>query len=124
MRRILAPKRFYLLIEKLNRKIASYIVSKDFNLISKDIQAYFRDILDHLTSALEKIEYSRDSLSQTVFSIFLTKHSNYLAKISIEISESSSGTDKFMNLLSLFAIALIPFGVVSGLFGMNVQVRQ
>jgi Mg2+ and Co2+ transporter CorA len=29
-----------------------------------------------------------------------------------------------MNLLSLFAIALIPFGVVSGLFGMNIQVFE
>eukprot|EP01080_Neovahlkampfia_damariscottae_P001929 gene1929-1069_t len=104
LRRILAPK----------RKIASYIVSKDFLFISKDIQAYFRDILDHIISALEKIEFSRDSLSQT--------HSNYLAKISIEISESSESTDKFMNILSLLAISMIPFGVISGLFGMNVQV--
>jgi Mg2+ and Co2+ transporter CorA len=73
MRRVLAPKRFILNEFIFKRKIASYIVSKDFNLISKDIQAYFRDILDHLTSALEKIEYSRDSLSQTVFFIFSHK---------------------------------------------------
>jgi len=104
LRRLLDPK----------QNIVSTLVTRDFELISKNTQTHMRDVLDHIAHSIEKLEFSRDSLNHT--------HSNYLTKLSFELSESSRATHNFMNNITIAATVLVPFQIVGGLFGMNVKV--
>ena len=49
-------------------------------------------------------------------------HSNYLAQISIEITQSSNRTSDVVMKMTAIASILVPLNVVTGLWGMNVRV--
>jgi magnesium transporter len=49
-------------------------------------------------------------------------HSNYLAQISIDITQASNRTSDTVMRMTLLASILVPLNVITGLFGMNVRV--
>jgi Mg2+ and Co2+ transporter CorA len=104
LRRLLYPK----------QKMTSYLLSQELKFISEIVKVYLRDVLDHLAICIDKLELARENLMHT--------HSNYLTKVQIEIAQSSSRTDDFMNRITVLAAIIAPLTLVSGLWGMNVQV--
>jgi magnesium transporter len=54
--------------------------------------------------------------------ILARAHSNYLAQISIEITQASNRTNDVVMRMTLLASILIPLNVITGLWGMNVHV--
>ncbi|KAI9591037.1 hypothetical protein BDF19DRAFT_456669, partial [Syncephalis fuscata] len=54
--------------------------------------------------------------------IIARAHSNYLAQISIELTQSPNATNDVMSKLTVLATIIVPMNVVTGLWGMNVQV--
>ncbi|CAJ0833649.1 13830_t:CDS:2 [Entrophospora sp. SA101] len=69
---------------------------------------------DHIITMLQNLNHYELILSRA--------HSNYLAQISIEITQLSNKTNEIINKLTVFATVLVPMNVVTGLFGMNVKV--
>ncbi|KAJ2220604.1 CorA metal ion transporter, partial [Coemansia sp. RSA 485] len=49
-------------------------------------------------------------------------HSNYLARISLELGESTVETNLFASRWTVIGAILVPLNVVTGLWGMNVKV--
>lgn len=49
-------------------------------------------------------------------------HSNYLAQISIEQTQTSAVAGDVVGRLTVFATLIMPMGLVTGLWGMNVKV--
>jgi magnesium transporter len=49
-------------------------------------------------------------------------HSNYLAHISIELTQSSNRTNDVVAKLTILASLIVPMNLVTGLWGMNVHV--
>jgi magnesium transporter len=49
-------------------------------------------------------------------------HSNYLAQISIEITQASNRTNDVVLKMTLIASVLVPLNIITGLWGMNVEV--
>ncbi|CAJ0635022.1 7961_t:CDS:2 [Entrophospora sp. SA101] len=79
-----------------------------------DVVLYLGDIQDHILTMLQNLNHYELILSRA--------HSNYLAQISIEITQLSNKTNNIINKLTAFATILLPMNVVTGLFGMNVKV--
>nr|CAG8614972.1 1638_t:CDS:10 [Entrophospora candida] len=79
-----------------------------------DVVLYLGDIQDHVLTMLQNLNHYELILSRA--------HSNYLAQISIEITQLSNKTNEIINKLTVFATILLPMNVVTGLFGMNVKV--
>ncbi|OMJ17294.1 Magnesium transporter ALR1 [Smittium culicis] len=79
-----------------------------------DINYYLEDILDHVVTMSENASHLEQVLSRA--------YSNYLAKISIELTESSNRTNDVIAKLSILASVLIPLNLITGLWGMNVKV--
>ncbi|PVU91264.1 hypothetical protein BB559_004209 [Furculomyces boomerangus] len=80
----------------------------------QDINLYFADILDHVITMSQNAAHLEAVLSRA--------YSNYLAKISIELTESSNRTNDVIAKLSILASVLIPLNLITGLWGMNVPV--
>ncbi|KAJ1920960.1 CorA metal ion transporter [Mycoemilia scoparia] len=79
-----------------------------------EIRLYLGDILDHIVTMVQNTNHYEAVISRA--------HSNYLAKISIELTETSNRTNDVVAKLSALASILVPLNVVTGLWGMNVPV--
>ncbi|CAG8521163.1 17117_t:CDS:2, partial [Funneliformis caledonium] len=79
-----------------------------------DVSLYLGDIQDHIITMLQNLNHYETMLSRA--------HSNYLAQISIEITQLSNKTNEVLNRMTIFGTILLPMNVITGLFGMNVQV--
>ncbi|RUS13696.1 hypothetical protein BC937DRAFT_94915 [Endogone sp. FLAS-F59071] len=49
-------------------------------------------------------------------------HSNYLAQVSIELTQTSGVAGDAVGRLTIFAHIIVPMSLVAGLWGMNVKV--
>ena len=54
--------------------------------------------------------------------ILSRSHSNYLAQISIEMTEANNQINDVLSKLTALGTVLLPMNLVTGLFGMNVEV--
>ncbi|CAI2166702.1 17444_t:CDS:2 [Funneliformis geosporum] len=79
-----------------------------------DVSLYLGDIQDHIITMLQNLSHFETMLSRA--------HSNYLAQISIEITQLSNKTNEVLNRMTVFGTILLPMNVITGLFGMNVHV--
>jgi magnesium transporter len=70
--------------------------------------------LDHVITLTQNISHYEKTLGRA--------HSNYLAQISIEITQSSNRTNDLATRMTALASILLPLNVVTGLWGMNVRV--
>lgn len=106
---IFAVKRLVLTLRRHvapEREVFSVLTNRPSALLSPESQVYFRDIYDHVLRINDSIDGYRDLLT-SVLDSYLTQVSNRLGKI-------TKG-------LSVIATLSIPFVVVSGMWGMNLQ---
>ncbi|GAA5888195.1 hypothetical protein JCM6882_000316 [Rhodosporidiobolus microsporus] len=79
-----------------------------------DIGLYLSDIQDHITTSTQNLTHYEKILSRS--------HSNYLAQISIEMTDANNQINDVLSKLTALGTVLIPMNLVTGLWGMNVQV--
>ncbi len=96
LRRHLAPE----------RDVFAILTNRPSTLLTVDTQIYFRDIFDHILRINDALETYRELLSNTLDS-YLTQVSNRLGSVT--------------KALSVVATVSLPFVVVSGMWGMNLD---
>jgi magnesium transporter len=79
-----------------------------------DIGLYLGDIQDHVVTMMTNLGHFEKMLSRA--------HSNYLAQLSIDSISQGTNTNRVLSKITLLASIIVPLNVVTGLFGMNVQV--
>ncbi|KAG6850192.1 hypothetical protein H0H93_016620 [Arthromyces matolae] len=70
--------------------------------------------IDHLITMTQNLNHYEKILSRS--------HSNYLAQISIEMTEANNQINDVLSKLTALGTVLIPMNLVTGLWGMNVHV--
>ncbi|ODV59671.1 magnesium transporter CorA family protein, partial [Ascoidea rubescens DSM 1968] len=79
-----------------------------------DIALYLGDIQDHIITMFSNlISYEK---------IFSRSHSNYLAQLQVESFNSNNKVTEMLSKVTLIGTLLVPLNLVTGLFGMNVNV--
>ncbi|KAK0243117.1 hypothetical protein EDD85DRAFT_317023 [Armillaria nabsnona] len=81
---------------------------------TSDIGLYLSDIQDHLITMTQNLNHYEKILSRS--------HSNYLAQISIEMTDANNQINDVLSKLTALGTILIPMNLVTGLWGMNVHV--
>ncbi|KAF5363346.1 hypothetical protein D9756_000268 [Leucocoprinus leucothites] len=81
---------------------------------TSDIGLYLSDIQDHLITMTQNLNHYEKILSRS--------HSNYLAQISIEMTDANNQINNILSKLTALGTVLIPMNLVTGLWGMNVHV--
>eukprot|EP00002_Diphylleia_rotans_P030212 TRINITY_DN6197_c0_g1_i4.p1 TRINITY_DN6197_c0_g1~~TRINITY_DN6197_c0_g1_i4.p1 ORF type:complete len:154 (-),score=31.32 TRINITY_DN6197_c0_g1_i4:113-574(-) len=79
-----------------------------------DILPYFGSISDILVKLKYKVQFSQESLEMTV--------GNYLTSVEIDDARSSQKTNYSIQKLTVLSTIMLPLGLITGLFGMNVEV--
>lgn len=82
--------------------------------LESDTRFYLSDIQDHVISMVSNLQIYEKTLARA--------HSNYLAQISIEITQASNRSSDVVLKMTAVASILVPLNVVTGLWGMNVKV--
>lgn len=75
---------------------------------------YLSDIQDHLITMTQNLNHYEKILSRS--------HSNYLAQISIEMTDANNQINDVLSKLTALGTVLVPMNLVTGLWGMNVHV--
>ncbi|KAJ3067978.1 CorA metal ion transporter, partial [Podochytrium sp. JEL0797] len=75
---------------------------------------YLGDIQDHIITMVQNLNHCEKTLTRS--------HSNYLAQISIEITQASNRTNDVVMRMTALASILVPLNIITGLWGMNVKV--
>lgn len=73
---------------------------------------YLRDAQDHVLSLSQSLEHFMDTLN--------TSHSNYLALISIELTDASNRMNEVVKRLTVSTVIFLPLTLLAGVMGMNV----
>ncbi|KAH9959833.1 hypothetical protein BC827DRAFT_1134096 [Russula dissimulans] len=81
---------------------------------TSDIGLYLSDIQDHLITMTQNLNHYEKILSRT--------HSNYLAQISIEMTDANNQINEVLSKLTALGTILIPMNLITGIWGMNVHV--
>jgi len=81
---------------------------------TSDIGLYLSDIQDHLITMTQNLNHYEKILSRS--------HSNYLAQISIEMTDANNQINDVLSKLTALGTVLVPMNLVTGLWGMNVHV--
>ena len=79
-----------------------------------DIGMYLSDIQDHLITMTQNLNHYEMILSRS--------HSNYLAQISIEMTDANNQINDVLSKLTALGTIIVPMNVITGLWGMNVHV--
>jgi len=79
-----------------------------------EIGLYLSDIQDHLITMTQNLNHYEMILSRS--------HSNYLAQISIEMTDANNQINDVLSKLTALGTIIVPLNVITGLWGMNVQV--
>jgi magnesium transporter len=109
IKEIFAVKRLVLALRRHvapEREVLNVLTNRPSALLSPESQTYFRDVYDHVLRINDSLDSYRDLLS-SVLDSYLTQVSNRLGRI-------TKG-------LSVIATMSIPFVVISGMWGMNVE---
>ncbi|KAI0382759.1 cora-like Mg2+ transporter [Hypomontagnella monticulosa] len=79
-----------------------------------DIGMYLGDIQDHVVTMMTNLTHFEKILSRA--------HSNYLAQLTIDSIMQGTETNAGLSKITFLASIIVPLNVVTGLFGMNVEV--
>jgi len=82
--------------------------------LSPEVVLYLGDVQDHIITMLQSINHYEKISSRS--------HSNYLAQISIEMTQTNNEINDILSKLTALGSILVPMNLVTGLWGMNVQV--
>ena len=86
------------------REIFDVLAHRPSPLLSPGVQLYFRDVYDHVQRISDTLEAYRELISDTTDS--------YVARSSMRLGYTTA-------ILSAIATVLIPFLIISGIYGMN-----
>ncbi|KAJ2009776.1 CorA metal ion transporter [Coemansia thaxteri] len=75
---------------------------------------YLGDVLDHIVTMMQNAAHYDNILGRA--------HANYLAQISIDLTESSNRTNDVVAKLSALAAIVVPLNFITGMWGANVKV--
>ncbi|KAH9276473.1 hypothetical protein BSLG_007950 [Batrachochytrium salamandrivorans] len=113
-----ARKQVTQLLRLLSTKadVVKTVINRCMERLASDSETrlYLEDIHDHVITMMQNLLHSEKTLARS--------HSNYLAQISIEITQASNRTSDVVMRMTALASILVPLNVVTGLWGMNVQV--
>jgi magnesium transporter len=87
-----------------HREIFDVLAHRESRFMSRDVQLYFRDVYDHALRTTESFESFRGLIADLT--------DNYSAQLSIRVNNS-------IKVFSAIATVIVPFLVISGLYGMN-----
>ncbi|KAJ5888916.1 hypothetical protein N7495_008957 [Penicillium taxi] len=79
-----------------------------------DIGLYLGDIQDHVVTMMSNLGHFEKMLSRS--------HTNYLAQLNVTNLALGNHVNKVLSKITLLATILVPLNLISGLFGMNVNV--
>jgi len=79
-----------------------------------EIGLYLGDIQDHVVTMMSNLGHFEKMLSRS--------HSNYLAQLSVDNIAQGNRANKVLSKITLLATILVPLNLITGLFGMNVNV--
>ncbi|KAF2095149.1 cora-domain-containing protein [Rhizodiscina lignyota] len=79
-----------------------------------DVGMYLSDIQDHVVTMIGNLSHFEKMLSRS--------HSNYLAQIQVDSISQGNKVQDTLGKVTLVATILVPLNLVTGLFGMNVNV--
>ncbi|KAI8075393.1 uncharacterized protein B0P05DRAFT_512534 [Gilbertella persicaria] len=82
--------------------------------IYPDVELYLGDVQDHILTMVQNLNHYETVLARS--------ESNYLARISIQLTETSNSTNHVIGRLTIFATVMLPMNLITGLWGMNVKV--
>ncbi|MEO7361608.1 MAG: magnesium transporter CorA family protein, partial [Gemmatimonadaceae bacterium] len=89
-----------------SREVLNVLTNRPTSLLTPETQVYFRDIYDHVLRINDSLDTYRELLSSTMDS--------YLTQVSNRLGTATKA-------LSVVATMSLPFVVVSGMWGMNLQ---
>lgn len=104
------------MLKLLNPKteIIKMLVKRHANRLKNNTIVYLRDIQDHVLTMGQSLDHFGESLNRS--------HSNYLAQISIELTQASNRMNHVMKTLTVWAAFSMPLTLYAGIMGMNVPV--
>jgi magnesium transporter len=79
-----------------------------------DVGLYLSDIQDHVVTMMSNLAHFEKMLSRS--------HSNYLAQISVDSLTQGNSINETLGKVTLIATVIVPLNIVTGMFGMNVNV--
>jgi len=79
-----------------------------------DIGLYLGDIQDHVVTMMSNLGHVEKMLSRS--------HANYLAQLNVDNILKGNHTNKNLAKITVLATILVPLNLITGLFGMNVNV--
>ncbi|KAJ6179105.1 hypothetical protein N7519_009566 [Penicillium mononematosum] len=79
-----------------------------------DIGLYLGDIQDHVVTMMSNLAHFEKMLSRS--------HTNYLAQLNVTNLVLGNHVNKVLSKVTLIATILVPMNLITGLFGMNVEV--
>lgn len=83
-------------------------------VLSSEVSLYLGDVQDHIITMLQALSHYEKISSRS--------HSNYLAQISIEMTQTNNEMNDVLSKLTALGSILVPMNLVTGLWGMNVLV--
>ncbi|CAO3613919.1 unnamed protein product [Cunninghamella echinulata] len=83
-------------------------------IIRSEVATYLGDVQDHLITMLQSLNHYEKISSRS--------HSNYLAQISIEMTQTNNEINDILSKMTALGSIVIPMNLITGLFGMNVLV--
>jgi Mg2+ and Co2+ transporter CorA len=100
------------IVEEENYELSQQLESNETLLGGKiypDVGLYLGDVQDHILTMLQNLNHYETVLARS--------ESNYLARISIELTQTSNSTNHVIGRLTIFATVLLPMNLVTGLWG-------
>jgi magnesium transporter len=110
--RLFRLKRQLLLIKKRmapQKEVVLMLSQKSFPFISDSASAYYRDIYDHIIRINESIDDYREILSNT---------------LEVHLSMVSNRMNEVMKALTIVATIMLPLTVLTGIYGMNLNIPE
>jgi magnesium transporter len=103
-----ARKRVTTILRLLNPKteVVKALVKRNAHRLNVNTIVYLRDIQDHLLSMCQSLDHFSETLN--------TSHSNYLAQISIELTQASNRMNHVVKKLTVAAAVFLPLTLYAG----------
>lgn len=91
------------------KEVVLMLSQKSFPFMSDESSAYFRDIYDHIIRINESIDTYREILSNT---------------LEVHLSLVSNRMNEVMKALTIVATIMLPLTVLTGIYGMNLNIPE
>lgn len=89
------------------REVVNGLMRREKGILGDDLDPYFRDVYDHLVRITELIESYRDLLT---------------GSLDIYLSAVANRTNQVMKMLTIWGTIALPMVVITGFFGMNLNI--